>query len=175
MANPSPEIIVITGSVNSGKSQLLGKLADQERKDGTLVSGIIAQAVLEQGFKAGFDVINVSTGITKPLARISKTKDELFCAGKYSFSESGFNFAKEALLEFHKGGAVFLDEIGPLELEGGGYADCLKTLLDSNIARLYLVVRNSCLPAVIEDYLEKRTYRIIKIDKPGKACKDGYF
>jgi len=165
MVNPSPEIIIITGSVNSGKSQLLEKLADQERKNGALVSGIIAQAVFERGFKAGFDVLNVSTGKIRLLARISKTQDELFCAGKYSFSEAGFIFAKQAILDFHKGGAVFLDEIGPLELEGRGYADCLRTLLGSDIARLYLAVRNSCLPAVVEDYLDKRNYRIIKIDK----------
>ena len=51
-----------------------------------------------------------------------------------------------------------------LELEGGGYAEYLKTLLVSDIARLYIVVRTSCLPSLIEDHLEKLNYRIIKID-----------
>jgi nucleoside-triphosphatase THEP1 len=165
-----PEIILITGSVNSGKSRLMEQLAIDEKKKGNPVSGIIARSVFEHGYKKGFDVINVSTGRSRPLAGIDKTPDELFTAGKYSFSRDGFNFAREALLGFHKGGAAFLDEVGPLELEGGGYADCLIALLGSDIARLYIVVRTSCLPALIEDYLEKLNYRIIKTDKQAESA-----
>jgi len=164
-----PEVILITGPVNSGKSKHFEKLVENEKEKGVTVSGIIARSVFEHGYKTGFDVINVYTGKARLLARIDRTPDELFTAGKYSFSKDGFNFAREALLGFHKGGAAFLDEVGPLELEGGGYADCLTTLLGSDIARLYIVVRTSCLPALIEDYLDKLNYRIIKTDKQTKS------
>jgi nucleoside-triphosphatase THEP1 len=170
IAHETPEVILITGPVNSGKSRLLEKLVESEKSNGVMVYGIIARSVFDHGYKTGFDVINVSTGKTRPLARINKTSDELFTAGKYSFSRDGFNFARESLLDFHKGGAAFLDEVGPLELEGRGYAECLMTLLGSDITRLYIVVRTSCLPALIEDHLEKLNYRIIKTDKQTESA-----
>jgi len=169
MISQNPEIIIIKGPVNSGKSKIMEKLADSEKKNGSLVSGIIARGVFEQDSKIGFDLINISSETTQPLARISNPDDEFFPVGKYNFSKDGFLFAKEALLDFHNGGVVFLDEVGPLELEGGGYADCLITLLNSDISRLYIAVRDSCLETVVEEFLDKRNYRIIKVEKQAES------
>jgi nucleoside-triphosphatase THEP1 len=92
----------------------------------------------------GFNVRDLSNGCSRQLARVERMADHLFSAGKYSFSAAGFTFAKNALLNFKNGGVVFVDEVGPLELNNKGYADCLNALIQSDISRLYVAMRNYC-------------------------------
>ncbi len=162
MSSQEPEIIIVTGEIDSGKSRMLEKLALDEKRNG--VSGIIARGVVENGAKIGFDMIDLSSGIKIPLARTAWEPETGFKVGKYIFSREGFNLACEALLNFRQDGVVFLDEAGPLELNGEGYADCLKTLLGSNISRLYVAVRGECLNEFTQKFVKSNPTKIIRTD-----------
>jgi nucleoside-triphosphatase THEP1 len=163
MPDLKPKIIIITGKVNSGKTTMMEKFINDEKLTGTSPSGIIARGVFKDKIKLGFDVIDISDGTSKPLARIDNYFENGFSVGKYYFSEEAFDFARTALLNYSHNGVVFLDEAGPLELSGGGYSACLKTLLDSDIARLYIVVRSECLTEFIEKFLKSNPTRIIRV------------
>jgi nucleoside-triphosphatase THEP1 len=158
------EVIIVTGKVNSGKTTILEKLALDEKSKGISPSGIIARGVFEGKTKVGFDVKDLSTDISMPLARIGRMADHGFSAGKYSFSTQAFKFAQRAILSFSSKGVVFIDEVGPLELKGDGYADCLKVLLDSDISRLYVAVRSDILSEFSSKFLKSTPARIIKAE-----------
>jgi nucleoside-triphosphatase THEP1 len=147
------EVILITGNINSGKTTMLEKLFREERAKGKTSSGIIALGVYDGETKIGFNVRDLGSGCSKPLARVEKMVDHAFSAGKYSFSIEGFEFAKEAILNFKSQGVVFVDEVGPLELNDKGYADCLKTLIKSDISRLYIAIRSACVSEFIFKFL----------------------
>jgi nucleoside-triphosphatase THEP1 len=158
------EVIIVTGKVNSGKTTILEKLVSDEKSKGISPTGIIARGVLEGETKVGFDVRDLSSGSSMPLARIGKMADHGFSVGKYSFSTHAFKFAQRAILNFRRMGVVFLDEVGPLELNNEGYANCLRALLESDISRLYVAVRSDFLPEFSSKFLKSNPARIIKAD-----------
>ena len=167
MADKDPEILIVTGAVNSGKSTAMTELAASEKSKGALVSGIIARGVIENGAKVGFDVVDVVSGKCQPLARIGKPGDNCFTVGKYCFFDDGFNFARGALMSHHKNGVAFLDEAGPIELAGNGYAECLRTLLKSDISKIYISVQDSCLDDIIREFCLRKPDKIITVDRNG--------
>lgn len=160
----TPEIIIITGKVNSGKSTMLEKLVKKEKAKGASPTGIIARGVFKEDTKIGFDVIDLSSRISMPLARVNEPFENGLAIGKYYFSSDAFKFAQDALLNFRPHGVVFLDEAGPLELEGRGYADCLRTLIDSDISQLYVSVRSECLEEFVKKYVKANPVKIIRVN-----------
>ena len=162
------EIILITGPINSGKSSAMMKLVLQEKAVGFSPTGIIARGVIEDGRKIGFDVIDLSSDEIKPLARMNWDILDGFKVGKYIFARDGFEFASKALLNYHSDGIVFLDEAGPLELDDRGYADCLRQLVDSNISRFYIAMREGCVIELREKFLQGKSIKILNIEDLNK-------
>jgi nucleoside-triphosphatase THEP1 len=156
-----PEIVIITGTINSGKTAFLQKLIVQERTRGNCPSGIIAHGIFRDDQKIGYNIEDIASGMTLPLARAGSHKDGDQMVGQYSFSKKTIEFAKSALLNFTSGGVVFLDEAGPLELSGGGYADCISVLVDSHISKLYIVVREGLVDEITERFLKGRSVKIL--------------
>lgn len=165
MAKKEIEVVLVAGRINSGKTTSLLKLLELERANSNSPSGIIAHGVFENGVKIGFDVEDISSGHINRLARIRAEFQSAFQVGKYAFSCEGFEFAKAALLQFKPGGIVFIDEAGPLELKGQGYADCLRTLLKSDIAKIYIAVRKECLSEFTKKYLDDIMVRVIEVNQ----------
>lgn len=159
-----PEIIIVTGRVNSGKTAFLEKFINQEKVDGNFPTGILARGIFDGQIKIGYDVVNIVNGISMPLARTSHFAEGNIEFGRFYFSEKAFNFAKDALLNFKSGGVVFLDEAGPMELDGKGHAASLKTLIESEILRLYIVVRQELLDQFKSGFLGERDVKIIEVN-----------
>jgi nucleoside-triphosphatase THEP1 len=158
------EIILITGPVNSGKSTALMKLVERERADGNSPTGIVAKGVFDNDRKIGFDIIDLSSDKIIPMARVDWQIANSFRIGRYIFNHDAFQSAYKALLNYQQNGVVFLDEAGPLELDGGGYAECLRQLLDADISRLYIVVRDTCVDDFIGMFLGNRDFQIKTIE-----------
>lgn len=154
------EIIIVTGKVNSGKTTLMQQIVDEARAKGEKISGILALGSFEQDRKSGFNVKDVQTGKIKPLASACKKDSQGFSIGRFNFFKDGFDFAQRSLLSFKPNGTVFLDEVGPLELMGRGYAACLKEIFASDIKKLYVVVREDCLNDFMQVFLSGRELSI---------------
>ncbi len=158
-------MIIVTGEVDSGKTEALKILGGREKERGNSPTGVIAPGVYQDGNKIGFDAMDLSTGHSVPLARTSWEPKDGFSVGRFLFSNRGFDFARCALLKFKSGGVVFIDEVGPIELRGAGYADCLRRLLNSDISRLYMSVRNGCVEEVVDKFLLSRQCKILRIEE----------
>jgi len=166
---PVPEVIIITGAINSGKSTYLRQLVARERAAGHSISGVIAHGIFADGQKIGYDVEDIAGGRTLPLTRIGQQQEGDQKVGRYWLSRSALAMARAALLSFAPGGVVFLDEVGPLELSGEGYADCISTLLASPISRLYVVVRAGLVAQIAERFLPGCSVRITAAPGAGDA------
>ncbi len=160
-------ITIITGSRGVGKTTLLLKMIEELKKNGTYPSGIMTPAVYDEDEKkVGFYALNMANSERWELGRSDKLLDGP-SYGPFSFSERGFIKANEILEKvLTKGSAdLFLDEIGPLEMEKGyGFSPILSLISSFDANRnLYLVIRPELIDEFIGRFIPKKEYRVIEI------------
>ena len=160
-------ITIITGSRGVGKTTYLLKLIEELNNKGKPSSGIITPAIYNKtGTKVGFFALNVATGEKWDLGRSDRNLDGP-SYGPYSFSEKGFLKANKILMQGLTKGRkdLFLDEIGPLELEKGyGFLPVLSSVssFSSNL-NLYLIIRPSLIAEFLDRFLKGKEYRVVEI------------
>jgi len=160
-------ITIITGSRGVGKTTLLLKFIEELKIKGSRPSGILTPAIYNiNGDKVGFYALDVATGEQLEMGRSDKELNS-HSYGPFSFSERGFIRANEILkCVLTKGSEdVFLDEIGPLELEKGyGFFPILSLISNFDKSRnFYLVIRRSLIDEFIGRFIADKEYRIIEI------------
>ena len=74
-AAPATRRIILTGAVQSGKSTLAALLVKQLKGKSIPMAGILAKGLWENDQRAGFDLIDLKTGLSTPLARRSAPAD----------------------------------------------------------------------------------------------------
>lgn len=114
----------------------------------------------------GYEITRLANGQSMPLAYktdyIPERWDEIYTCGPYCFSQAAVEFAHRIIDDIidQDTGPVFIDEVGPLELSGKGFAPLLKKALRTR-KDIYIAVRNFCVSDVIETF-HIRDYEIIK-------------
>lgn len=143
------KVFIITGGHGSGKSTLAAGVAALLPGRGFRPAGIIAEGAWKEGKREGFDLLDLSSGARTPLCR--RVPGGSVRAGEFRFFEEGLAAGRLALSAERTAGAaaVFLDEIGFLELEGGGWAPQLAELLAAGGPPAVLVVRDYLLGKVL--------------------------
>jgi len=145
----SSGIILMTGERGSGKTTLLMETARILRRQGVAIAGILSPGTWANGVREGFEVLDVASGERHPLARRSDGP-AVVRRGSYAFDESGFAFGRRAFHRLEECGrcVLFIDEIGPIELDGGGWAGQLDLIRQRPDAVSVWVVRPSLIDAV---------------------------
>lgn len=88
--------------------------------------------------------------------------EETLNVGRFIFSKAGFNKAIQIIRdEINKEGWLVIDEIGPMELKGGGFSDVLKEVLSARKEKIILVVREGMADKV-KDHFKISKAEIIK-------------
>jgi nucleoside-triphosphatase THEP1 len=141
--------IVLTGETGSGKTTFAGLLADRLRARGLRVAGILAPGLLQDGRRTGFDIVDLATGERTALAREGQDAAGLHARwSRFGFVAAGLALGRAALAVGPRNrDVVFVDEVGPFELSGGGWADALDAL-DAFEGTTVLVVRRSIVEEV---------------------------
>lgn len=158
MEDEKLQVRIYTGPVDSGKTGTVKRAVKDALSRGFTVGGVISEALMAGGRKTGYTAVDIMTG-NRILLVSRKGLDPDLRTGAFHFSRSGFEQVSKGLLTSLERDILVIDEVGPLELEGAGYAPVLHTLADSYTGMLYLVVRNHLLKDVIRafrlgDYLE---------------------
>lgn len=144
MSGNLPNIEIISGDINSGKSTRLIKRVRGLKKK-YRVGGVIAHPVFKEGEKSGFEIEDLSTGELFPLAENIPTSKFTHKQGRFYFDNTLFEELNNRLFEMIDNEYIIIDEIGPLELSGSGYSPALKYLLNNYKNHLILVIRNKLL------------------------------
>jgi nucleoside-triphosphatase THEP1 len=152
----NPRVFIITGANGSGKSRLVMALAEAMRGAGKNPGGICAAGLVENGAKTGFDLVSLSSGLRTRLCR--RGPGGTVRSGDFRFFEEGLEAGTSALSPAGRAGsdAVFVDEVGFLELDGGGWAGPVKELL---LGRSPVVL-------VVRDYLVERVAEHFGLERP---------
>jgi nucleoside-triphosphatase THEP1 len=141
--------VILAGDTGSGKTTFATRLVERLRARGLRVAGILAPGLLEAGRRTGFDILDVATGERRPLAREHQVLPAPHARwSRFAFDAAGLALGRAALSPgAQRADVVVVDEVGPFELSGGGWADALDTLNGFGGATI-LVVRRSIVEEV---------------------------
>ena len=162
--NNSGGIFIITGKAAAGKTTYVRNLIGFLRKNNIKTYGIISEKVITGTVTTGYDLVNIQTGEKRAFLRLDEE-----CGtnkiGKYTICEEGFTMGTKILGSVNNKGLVIIDEVGLLEVDGGGWAESINKLTNSAGNNVLLVVRDVFADAVINkfDMAEAVIFRIKQI------------
>jgi nucleoside-triphosphatase len=142
-------LFILSGPIDSGKTSALIQLVTQLRNSGTTVGGILTPKMYHNSEFIGYDIELIRQELRLPLARL-QPEPETFTLGRFYFFQSTFH---SLLTELGTPlpSIFILDEIGPIELNGGGFAPALPAVLNLP-ATVLLTIREQCLTEAIAHF-----------------------
>lgn len=141
-------LILISGPIDSGKTTYLHRLIAHYEREGASIGGITAEARYAGGRKCGYDIRDIASGQQTALVRSSTGSaypggEAVQRVGRFVVLNLGLEFSKDALEAGLGCEVLCLDEIGPLEMRGGGHMPVLERILGRYRGVLILVARES--------------------------------
>ena len=155
-------MIFVTGEQHTGKTGMILELAQKSQAEGLHVAGIACPGLWDQGHRAGFDLLELDTGHRHVLSRRIQGLRPM----PYMFDAEGLRRGGKALSvsRCRKADLVIVDEVGPWELDGGGWAACLSPLLSLDHPVHIWVIRRS-LVQTAQDHFQVRGH-VVDVNAP---------
>lgn len=142
--------VVITGPSGCGKTPLVRSVVDGFGNRGIAVAGFLQPAIIENHKKIGFRIQDASSGEVLDLARRVAPGDGVY-GTSFEFFDEGFDLGRRALESAAPGSMLVIDELGPVELRGGGHWPAVeRALATTDLRGLVVVVRRTLVPALVE-------------------------
>jgi nucleoside-triphosphatase THEP1 len=139
-----PEVFIITGSRQQGKTAHLKEVTAILKKANVNVKGFLSEGVHSDRQRTGFNLIDLSTGESTDLCR---THD---CyggprQGDYWFNPAALTVGEKILGSSATGGTdiIVIDEIGPMEISGKGWYSAIENLTTTSSVPQIWTVRQS--------------------------------
>ncbi len=117
MTQITPDITIISGTKNAGKTKFCLCLVEQLHKEAAKVSGLISPGLYEQGHKTGILVRDLSTGAEKQLAVFDPGWDPLVPQREWRFNDEVVEWGNDCLKKATPTDILLIDELGFMELE----------------------------------------------------------
>jgi nucleoside-triphosphatase THEP1 len=145
----SPLLVVVTGRSGRGKTPTVAAVVAELVSRCVPVVGFQQIALFRDGEKDGFAILDVASGERRALGRWVGPGEGQH-GTPFVFSPEGFALAREAVADIPEGAVLVVDEIGPVELRGGGHWPALRVALaSSQPAAIIAVVRRALVPALL--------------------------
>jgi len=146
----SPQIVAITGRSGSGKTPAMTRLVETLMAHGVPVFGFLQPPLWRDGNKVGFDIVDVRSGARAPLGRRVAAEHGQH-GTPFTFDGAGFDLARQALAAPPRDAVLIVDEIGPVELRGGGHWEAVALAWKrARVRAAVLTVRRQLIPAFLE-------------------------
>jgi nucleoside-triphosphatase THEP1 len=148
-------LTIVCAERGRGKTTKLREYATTMAAAGRSVGGVACPAVFEVDRRIGYDLVDLRRGSRRQLARVVTSPDVTPTVGDFHFDDSAIAEGNAAIIAAVRDGldVIAIDEVGPLELGGRGWAPALSYALQTCDRRqeLIVVVRSS-----LVDELPKR-------------------
>ncbi|MBK8882720.1 MAG: DUF2478 domain-containing protein [Bacteroidales bacterium] len=142
-AEPDTKVFIVTGSIRGGKTTFAMKLIDLLRSKSIKVGGILSERVTDGNVTTGYDLVNIETGAKEDFLRqeIGTGNEKI---GRFRISEKGLAEGRKILRSMVNQGhdLVIIDEVGMLELQDKGWAECIDELLLKSSNNILFTVRD---------------------------------
>ena len=137
-------VLVLTGPVHGGKTTFLERALPHWTGRGLACAGFLSPAAAGETGGAGYDLLEIASGRRQPyLRRHGEPGAERI--GPYVFVPAALERARTILRCDGPSGLLVVDEVGPLELRGGGLWPALREALARPGRTLLVVVRRDIL------------------------------
>ena len=139
---------LIHGDIGSGKTRRAAAWVESEGLAGRTVAGVLALKA-----PTGRQFMDIMTG--DQVALEHPAEDEVAIpVGRFLFRQAAFDWAVERIEQsLQQAGSVIIDEVGPLELRGAGFAPLLDRLAQDHPAlQRVLLVRTGLIEAVADRF-----------------------
>lgn len=171
--NYQNKIFLLKGAVQGGKTSFLSSMADLLQKEGIAVGGFLCPGSFSEGKRSGFDLKQISSGMQVRLAGLQE-REHWFKYRRFWFNPMAFaqgeNWIVESLKKQVK--VVIIDEVGPMELEGRGWAGLLDRLAENDSMIQLWSVRELLVSQVLERWqIGSRQVIDMDLDTPFSALK----
>lgn len=159
MTNILSKINILSAPIHSGKTSALKSYTLKHQN----CCGILCPDI--NGLRY---IENIESGAILPFQKPINNSDDDILIGQYIFSNEGFKTARQVLLSIpiDTKKTIIIDEIGKLELQGGGLEPALSWLIDqiqSNQLNCILVVRDYLIDSVVNHY-KINPFNLLTID-----------
>ena len=133
---------ILSAGKHQGKTTFLRAYLAQKAHQGRAIGGIVSPAVFENDQCVGYDLIDVRSGTRRPLARLFAFDQSCLAVGKYWLEVNAIKAGNAAIVSAvrERLDITAIDEVGPLEFRGQGWALALERALQEYAAERELVV-----------------------------------
>jgi len=139
-----PEVVIISGDIHQGKTTVAQKVVSILLEQGVRIGGFLAIGEDEEGVRTGFSIKEIETGKTMVLCSV-KTDATSTKTGKFYFNDTAIQWGNRLLApeNLDNKDLVVIDELGPLELAGKGWAAAIEKICVQNSLPQLWIVRKS--------------------------------
>ncbi|MEA1886193.1 MAG: nucleoside-triphosphatase [Bacteroidota bacterium] len=145
---------MLTGGKGEGKTTFARELKEKLSENNIEVRGVLTEKVMDNGRLKGYDLFNIGSGKKEKFLRLnsnnSNAKREQI--GKFEILPAGLKMGRKTLCPDGKAGITIIDEVGKLELDDRGWAECINILLKEPTCRLIMTVRDKLVDEVIKKW-----------------------
>jgi nucleoside-triphosphatase THEP1 len=157
-------IFILTGEVGSGKTTLLRKVADELKLRGVKIDGFLSDRILDGEETVGYDLFDLKKRTRLPFLR-KNGRAGWQKVGPYVILPAGLAEAGKIINRSGNDDLLFIDEAGPLELEGKGCWPALSPKILDPSQRCFLVIRKN----ILEKFLKILVYAPVEIYETHEA------
>jgi nucleoside-triphosphatase THEP1 len=146
------DIVFLIGESGSGKTTAALRCAQKAWQGNWNIGGFVALGDFVENVRDSFTLLDLATGRKELLARRDLVSE--MRQGPFGFTQQGLALGHSAIrsaLEL-RANLVVIDEVGPLELNGGGWAEDLALVRDHAPAHVLLTVRPWLVEKIAETF-----------------------
>lgn len=157
-------LYIITGEQGSGKSEMIRSISKGLKSKGISVAGICAIGLWENGQRSGFVIESIPTGDSLVLCE-NKSHPGWMQFRRFWFNPEAFLSGRKWLDKAVESNSdvIIVDEIGPLELQGEGWANNLPGIFAQSERRLVIATIRPSLTEKIISTFNLKPLRVIDV------------
>ena len=135
-------VLVLTGPVHGGKTTFLERAWPRWSARGLACAGFLSPAVTDEEGRTGYDLLEIPSLLRRPFLR-QREEPGAERTGPFAFNPGALERARAILRDPGRPDLLVVDEVGPLELGGGGLWPALRDAIRRPGGAVLLVVRET--------------------------------